>query len=225
VAVFVPSLNGLKVAMEFTDVTGDQNVNTFWVKNTAAWSSTSITTMLNAFITWFGTGDGTHYYKLYMSTNCALTAVTGRDFTTQHGLSVVSQTGLPAAGTGGAGAIAAGTTFCITSRTGIAGKSYRGRTYLAGVEAAALVTPDLGVIASSFADAQVAAFGALPAAVTAAIATCTLVVNSQYYQPGGPNTPSVPRATAIQTPITSFGYADLFVDFQRRRAPGHARHR
>ena len=224
-AVFVPSVNGLKVALEFTDVTGDQNVNTFWVKNTAAWTATSADTMLDAFITWFHTLVSGESYQNLMSSDCSLVAVSGRDFTTQHGISIVTNTGLPLAGTGAAPAIAAGTTKAITARTGLAGKSYRGRTYLAGVESAAVPSAELGKINASYVNAAVTAFTALISDVTTAIATCTLIVNSQFYQPGGPNTPSVPRATAVQTPIIAFGYSDLNVDFQRRRAPGHARHR
>lgn len=223
-AVFVPAVNGLEVGLHFTDQNNDENVNVFWVQNSAAWTATSVMTMLDAFITWFHTGDGTHTYASEMATVVALTSVTGRDFTTQHGISLVDQSGLPITGTAAVAPVAAGTTKALTARTGLAGKNFRGRTYVAGLQSGAVPVPSNGLVLASAMSTLVSAFNALPAAVTAAIATCHLVVCSRFYQPGGPGTPTVPRATAVMTPVTVFGYHDLNVDFQRRRAPGHQRH-
>jgi hypothetical protein len=223
--VFVPAVNTLEVALHITDTTGDDNVNTFWVSRTAAWTPTLMDAMLSAFVFWFQNGDTVHTYQNAMSSSASLTSVTGRDFTTQHGMSRVYQTGLPVAGTGSANAIAAGTTKALTARTGLAGKSYRGRTFLAAVDALAVPDPDDGLITGTYVADAILAFNSLIPSVTSIDALAKLVVASRYYQPGGPNTPTVPRATAVLTPITSYGNHDLFVDFQRRRAPGHARHR
>lgn len=222
---FVPAVNTAEIAMSFTDVTGDENINKFDVLRSSAWSATSLLNMMDAFITWFTAGNGSTSYQKLMSSSCALTAVKGRDLTTQHGLSLVTNTGLPIAGTGASSSIAAGLSKAVTHRTGLAGKSYRGRTFLAGIDSGAVPAPDSGEIDASYMSNVVNAFSALIEAVPAADAACTWVVLSRWYQPGGPNTPSVPRATGVMTPITSVGYATLNVDFQRRRAPGHARHR
>jgi hypothetical protein len=222
-ATFIPVLNGLEVGLHFTDVNNDDEVNVFWVKRSAPWTGALITTMLDAFITWFGTGDGTHSYQKLISLTISLSKVTGRDYTTQNGLSLVSQYTLPLAGTDANDMIAAGTTKAVTHRTGLAGKSYRGRTFLCGITDGAVPDPDLGVIQGSYMTNVVNAFEPLIAAVTAADAEAVLAVVSRY---GGVPTvggKSVPRATGISNPVTSFGYSDLNIDFQRRRAPGHSR--
>lgn len=223
-SVFVPVSNGLQVTYQFQDATGDINENVFWVQRSGAWSVSLVTAMLEAMANWFANGDGTHSYQKIMSSSCSLVAMAGRDFTTQHGISIINQVGLPAAGTGASTAIAAGTTKALTHRTGLAGKSYRGRTFLCGIDSGAVPVPDSGEILASFMTNAVAAFTALIGVPPAADAEATLVVCSRYYQPGGPGTPTVPRSAGVTTPITSFGYSTLNVDFQRRRAPGHARH-
>lgn len=224
-ATFVPAVNVAEIAMSFTDVTGDENINKFDVLRSSPWTNTTLLAMMNAFTSWFTTGDGTHTYQKVVSSGCNLVAIKGRDLTTQHGISLVSNTGLPQAGLGSATAVAAGTTKAVTHRTGLAGKSFRGRTFLCAIPSGAVPSPQSGLIVASFMTDVISAFTSLITAVSTADAACSLVVLSRYYQPGGPNTPTVPRATGVMTPITSMGYSTLNVDFQRRRAPGHARHR
>lgn len=221
--VFIPAVNGLNVAMHFLDVNGDDQVNSFWVKRSIAWDAASINTMLGTFKTWFTTGDGTFTYQHKVAASVHLESVAGRDNTTQHSSSLIYQTGLPVAGLGGATAIEAGCSKAITHRTGLAGKSYRGRTFIVGVDATWVTSPQAGTIDASYMSDLLLAFNSLITTVTAADADATLVVCSRYYQPGGPKTPTVGRATALMTPITSFGFHDLNIDFQRRRAPGHGR--
>jgi len=225
VSVFVPALNGLNVVLEFLDANGDVNENVFWVKNSAPWTAADVKTMLDAFITWFGTGAGGHSYKSSLSGDCALTAVVGRDFTTVNGMVVVDQAGLPIAGTSDAHQIESGCTKSITARTGLAGKSYRGRIFACGIGSSNVPNPYSGEILVAYLTSMVTALNGLGPAVTSAIATCELVVCSRYGGTPPVGGHSVPRATAVMTPITSWGYHDLNVDFQRRRAPGHARHR
>ncbi len=203
---------------------GDINENVFWVKNSAAWTAISIKTMLDAFITWYGTGDGVHSYKSNQSSDVGLVTVSGRDNSTQAGLVVIDQTGLPIAGSAAVAQIQLGCSKAFTARTGLAGKSYRGRMFFCGVPITAELTPNTGLVLPAWITTVLGALNSLPAAVSTAIATCSLVVCSRYYQPGGPHTPTIARAAGVMTPITTYGNHDLNVDFQRRRAPGHARH-
>lgn len=225
-ATFIPALNCLEVALSFTDVTGDENINKFDVERSAPWTAALALTMAEAFITWFETGDGGggHTYQKLVAANAKLSAVKARDLTTQNGISIVTNAGLPLSGLGDATAVAAGTTFCITHRTGLAGKSFRGRTYMAALGVNSIPTPDLGQVSSGIAVDAVDAFTPLIAAVPAADAEATLVVLSRYGGVPPIAGKSVPRATGLMTPIIAFGYADLNADFQRRRAPGHQRH-
>lgn len=219
-AAFIPALNTAEIAMSFTDYTGDENINKWNVQNSVPWTPVTLLSMMEAFITWWTTGDGGggHTYQKLVSNTCSLTAVKGRDLTTVNGISIVTNAGLPSAGLVAGPAIAAGTTKAVTHRTGLAGKSFRGRTFLVGVDATHVPTPESGKIDAAYMSNVILAFTPLIADVPANLATATLVVLSRY-------TNHLPRATGVMTPITAFGYADLNVDFQRRRAPGHARHR
>lgn len=224
-AVFVPVVNGLHVNMQFTTSTGDAAQSGFWVKRTAAWDVAHVNTMMNAFITWFGTGDGAgHTYKSAVSQDCSLTQVSARDNTIQNGISLATNAGLPIAGTDPNAQAAPGLTWALTQRTGLAGKSFRGRTFMVGMPTDAWSSMEHGSISSTFANDSVLAFNALIGAVNAADPAATLVVVSRYYQPGGPHTPTVPRATGVLTPVTAYGYHNLVQDFQRRRSPQHHRH-
>jgi len=221
---FVPVANGLQLALEFSSA-GDTNENVFWVKRSTPWTLGAIQTMCGAFVTWFQTGDGTNSYKVQMSHDVSLVAIAARDHTTINSLSTVYQAGLPIVGGLAVPQIQLGCTKSFTARTGLAGKNYRGRMYAVGITTTSANPPDVGTVLSAYAESMRLALDSLPAAVAAADANSALVVCSRYYQPGGPGTPTVPRAAGVTTPITSYGYADLNVDFQRRRAPGHARHR
>lgn len=223
-SVFVPALNTVQIQMQFSSG-GDTNENTFWVNRSAAWTLALMQTMCDAFITWYSAGGGGFSYHGLMSSDCSLTTVSARDFTTQHGFVLVDQSGLPVVGGHAVSQIQLGCTKSFTARTGLAGKNFRGRNFSIGIPTDQADAPDLGTVKASYCTQIVTAFNALLTAVTAADALAKVVVASRFYQPGGPNTPTVPRATAVLTPITAYGFHDLNVDFQRRRAPGHARHR
>jgi len=222
---FIPALNTLQVRMQFVTKTGDQAENVFYVKKSAPWDLAHVNTMLGAFITWFGTGDGGgHTYRAYTELHTSLVEVSGRDFTTDNGISVATSTGLPIAGQDASGAVPPGLTFALTARTGLAGRSFRGRTFLVAIGVDFYTDETLGTIAPAYAANSVLAFDALITAVTAADAAATLVVASFY---GGAPTiggKSQPRATAVLTPVTAYGYHNLSQDFQRRRSPQHHRH-
>lgn len=222
---FVPVNNAAQFTLQFSQQDGSFAENEFWVQRTGAWSQALLTTMAAAFKTWFGTGDGTRSYKSSMVTTASLQGVGYRDMTTQNGYTGVYQTGLPIAGTDAEAGVSLGVTFSLTARTGLAGRSFRGRTFLVGMGLSQFSSVPNNLVDGTHAGNYVSLFNALPAAVTAADAAATLVVCSRYHQVGGPGSPSVPRAAGITTPILAYGYHDLFADFQRRRAPGHNRHR
>ena len=221
---FVPCADAAQISMGFAQADGSFAENTYWVKRSIAWDNTSLLAMCAAFKTWWTTGDGTHKQQAQMCTNYSLIQIAARDFTTQHSGSVVYQTGLPLAGTSAGTSVEQGLTFSVTARTGLAGKSYRGRTFLIGLNQSDLSNQQENLVGSGNASGYVSALNALITAVPAADTDSILVVMSRYYQPGGPGTDSVPRAAGIPTPILNFGFHDLLLDFQRRRAPAHGRH-
>lgn len=220
---FVPAVNTAEVALAFSQADGSFAENTFYVKAPGAWTTTELTTMANAFVTWFSTGDGTHDYQKSMGDDNSLVAVSARDLTTQHGFVVTTNTGLPLAGLNGGNSSSMGTTWTVTHRTGLAGRSFRGRTFLVGLPGSAVSPEDLNTIVGAYATSVIEAFTPLIAAVPAALSGAELVVLSRYSGVDSGGKP-IPRSTGIMTPITQFGYHNLLMDFQRRRAPGHNRH-
>jgi hypothetical protein len=222
---FVPCLDTAQVSLGFTQYDGEFAENVWNVQRSAAWTAAELTVMAQCFMDWWYTGDGSHTYRGYMGTGTHLLQAVARDLTTQHSHTVtVSADETSNTGTQTGAPFANGLTWSITSRTGLSGRNYRGRTFIIGLTEDNVNTSDRNQIASGATVGLMDAFGALITAVPAADATCTLVVASKYYQPGGPLTPTVPRAAGVMTPITSFGYHNLFLDYQRRRAPAHNRH-
>lgn len=224
-SVFVPVANAAQFELGFVDVNGDFQENSIWVKNSVPWTDATLDAMADGLVTWYGTGDGAgHSYQAIQSHHISLTVVSWRDNTTIGGLSSQTNVGLPLVGGIAAAQLPAGLSFPITTRTGLAGKSHRGRVFVCGLQVGAVPTLETNVMDSGTVTDLVLAFTSLIAAVTANLGTATWVVVSRFYQPGGPNTPSVPRAAGVTTPITAVGFHDNLVAFQRRRAPGHARH-
>jgi hypothetical protein len=174
--------------------------------------------MMAALITWYGTGDGAgHSYKGAVSQDCSLVEVTARDFTTQNSASRATNAGLPIVGAVAAAQAAPGLTFALTARTGFAGPGMRGRTFLAGLVTTFWASVELGTINPTSAANMVLAFDALITAVTANLATASLVVCSRRLN-------NAPRVSGVTTAVLSFGFHNLFQDFQRRRSPAHHRH-
>lgn len=219
---FIPAINTAEIALQFAQSDGEFAENTFYVESTGAYTSTILTALAQAFMDWWKTGDGTHSYRGIQSSLITLLGCTARDLTTQSSDNVtVAADETSNVGGGSADPLQNGLSKAITWRTGLSGRSFRGRTFLVG-----LTLDDLAAGANNqFNPTKVAnyvsALTSLIAAVTAAEAACKLVVLSRYTLTSGH---TAPRATGVMTPIISCGSHDLFVDFQRRRAPGHNRH-
>jgi hypothetical protein len=220
---FIPALDTAELTLQFQQPDASLAENTFYVKRTSAWTSAELDTMCGAFITWFGTGDGTHSYKVNVASSFSLIKVIARDLTTATSSIVTTNAGLPVAGTDSAAAAQMGETFAITSRSGLSGRSNRGRTFIIGLPEDAFATGILNTIKTTYADSLVAAFNALLTAVTAADAAATVVICSRYHGIDSGGKP-IPRTNAVLTPVSAYGYSNLLMDFQRRRAPGHNRH-
>jgi hypothetical protein len=223
-AVFVPCLNMAQFSLIFNTPSGDIAENNLWIRRSAAWDNAHLNTMANALVTWFSTGDGVNSYRDQMSNQCSLASVAWRDHTTVNGLSNNTQAGLPLAGTDLTEGTNPGLTKAFTLRTGLAGKSFRGRIFFVGMPANVTAPAEQGLVSAGWTGPVSSALAALIAAVPAADASAVWAVVSRFYQPGGPNTPTVPRAAGIYTPVTGVGVSNLAVDFQRRRAPAHSRH-
>lgn len=117
-------------------------------------------------------------------------------------------TGFPVPGALATDSLPNGTALVITSRTARRGRSFRGRTYLAGI-------PTTGSVNSSFTSGLVAGFVAIFNTYLADAITENLppVVVSKRAN-------GAPRTVGIATPITTYDNVSLGTRSQRRRNPG-----
>lgn len=215
---FIPVVNAARVSLAFTQTSGEFAENVFGVQRDEAWDPTGLTTVAQAVMDWWHDGDGTHSYRGFQHTGCTLLQCTARDLTVQDAPVVtVAADEASNVGTDAGTALAAGLSFALTARTGLAGRSHRGRTFLIGLASGAVDASNKNAVAAANAPLYVSAFNSLITKVHTADVHSTLVVISTRHN-------NAPRASGVTTPITSYGYHDLFLDYQRRRAPGHNRH-
>lgn len=163
---------------------------------------------------WYENGDGSHSYQSLQSASCTLLSITSRDLTSLTGEEVVTDVG--DVGSASGTELANGLTFTVTARTGHAGRSHRGRVYLVGLTTGFL-SSDINVADAAKAQNAVDAFNGMitgPHNIAGDYA-CNILSRS--------NSGAYRSAIAFFV-VTAFGYYDLFMDYQRRRAPGHNRH-
>jgi hypothetical protein len=109
-------------------------------------------------------------------------------------------------------------TYTISFKTGLAGRSFRGRNYVAGL-------PDAAVIGNTINGSTRTALLAFYSGLTALAASngATWVVVSRYSGVDPTTGDPIPRVTGVTTPVSSVGTFDTTVDSQRRRLPGRGR--
>jgi hypothetical protein len=215
---FIPVTDTAEVTMSYEILDADIAENVFGVKNTGSWNATSLAALAAVFNTWNDTTVAGHAPYEGRNNNTILQSTTARDLTTQTSPVVtVAYPGSHGAGADNSGPLSNGLTKAFTARTGLSGRSQRGRTFVIGPSVDALNGADPNFVTSAWANDWVGWLNALIAAIPAANAAWSLVVISRFHN-------GAPRGSGQVTPITTYGYGNLFVDFQRRRAPGHSRH-
>jgi len=101
--------------------------------------------------------------------------------------------------------------LAVSFRTGLSGRSFRGRNYLAGLTEGQVTGNEISsTAAAAFVDVYE---GLLP---TLTALSLTHVVVSRFA--GG-----LPRVSGVATPVVSYLTTDLVVDSQRRRLTGRGR--
>lgn len=141
---------------------------------------------------------------------------TGLSFVETYMVDLASESGetrtaappTPSNGANGSNPAPLNVTLCVSYRTAQRGRSFRGRTYIAGLALDALSNQN---IVPAIAGGMLAAFQAMRDA--ASEADVPLVIVSRYHN-------KLPRATGLATPVTTVLLRDTVVDSQRRRLPG-----
>lgn len=146
-----------------------------------------------------------------MADTITLLRLVGRVLETLDGIQYISTTGLPLNGASTAESMPNNVAACISIRTGLAGRSFRGRNYVPGLTIANI---DHNELNSTSLAAIVDVYEALIAPVPASAWNMSVV--SRF-------TAGAPRAEGIATPVTQVVFVDNIVDSQRRRLPGRGR--
>lgn len=148
-------------------------------------------------------------------TTTSLVKWRARDLTTATGAVVELDLATPRPGTVSGLPLPNHATIAISWRTGLAGRSQRGRSYFVGLADSSLDTTGQQLAAAA-ATAINASWTALLAAINANVTRSMVVLSRQ--------SDTHPRAVGATTPITSAVFSDLYIDSQRRRLPKHNRH-
>lgn len=204
---FIPAPNTAVIEMVFT-YAGVIIENVYHVTGSVPFTALTLQGLCNTFDTWDNAATG---YKTVRNSLSSLILIRSRALDTAS--SPVFTFTLPVArqGTAGASLLPGNATFAIKLETGLAGRSFRGRTFIVGMPSAQLQTaPNQNLVQAGYANLCVAALNLLISSITAAVATNKLVVAS--YRTAGAY-----RTTAVCTPIINASYANLRVDTQRRR--------
>lgn len=163
------------------------------------------------------------------ATATALVRVGVRDLR-QDNLPEFRDTGPSVFGTGVGDAMPGNVALCVTSRTALAGKSFRGRTYLAGWSEAAngpggTAVAGVGTAALAYMNAVQA--GMLTNGLTMAVLSRPherqTLVETTFHADGTTTTRTLSTTTAksgLATPIVSFESRNLGWESQRRRING-----
>lgn len=224
-AVFVPCADTAQVSLQFQQADGSFAENTLWFTQTSTFTATQLSNLAGEIAGWWsdGTAPGADLgLKHLTSHDCSLVQVTARDMSTQNGPVVTHTAGLPEAGTDSGAQLTLGLTKAITLRTGLAGRAYRGRFFIVGMPVDSLSDTEHNIVATSYTAAVLVATAGMSYWLGTLDPSPEWVVASRFHVVGGQ---LVPREAGIMTPIISQGVANQLVDFQRRRAPGHNRHR
>lgn len=181
--------------------------NVFHCYRSAGWDAGSLNTVGGTFANWWTTD-----MRGYIANTVSLERIITRDLTTESGVGTEVTLGLPAAGTAVAPALPNSVSVAVKWGTGLAGRSFRGRTFHIGlcedqVTANKLVTS----VQNNLNDA----YDNLRVVLDNAILAIEFGVLSRYHA-------GAPRANGILTPILGVSI-DPVIDSQRRRLPGRGR--
>jgi hypothetical protein len=197
---FVPVPNTAQFAMRFTEQ-GQQVENVFHLHDTTPWVASAMLTWCAFFKAgWVASLQSLVTYQL------SLNSIIARDISTEFGAGVEYSDGLPLIGDDFDGGAPMNVTLAIKWATGLAGRSFRGRTYHLGIINNQIT--DSRISGALVSDLQ-AAYSALKTAVE--VGSVKMVVVSRV-------TGGVPRTTGVATPITGVS-VNAVTDSQRRRLP------
>lgn len=210
VSNYFPVPNCVQIDMLYHKDANDNVVeNVYHVGTTVAADQTFLASLVNVFETWESAT-----MRSQRDTDVALDRIIARDLSSANGQVFTKPENI--AGTRAGTHLPAHCSWAIKWSTGKRGRSFRGRTFHIGLGLADLNAADPNTVDATRAAAIVAAYGGLLTSIGTFGAS--LVVVQRKSAGNWINPP-------LTHPITAATFTDLNVDSQRRRLPGHNRHR
>ena len=198
---FIPATNTLRLAINYISANGETATNVIHVRYTlGAITGAAVTALFNALDTWFNTSwapNASTSWQTDLYSAVDLTAVDGPVYTRVNAIS----------GDNTLGPLPAQNTVAISFRTGLSGRSRRGRLYHVGLSKDQVTASTL---ASGVAAALITAYSEL---VDAFIDIDWELVIASFVSNGAP------RAAALLTPVNQVILSDPIVDSMDTRKP------
>jgi len=176
--------------------------NTLYFRSPIDYDATALELLAGTVAGWW-----TDQMKPLLSSALSLTSVKATALHDVTGPQFIYTTGLPATGDQSAAAMPNNVSLCVSFRSALIGRSFRGRNYVPGIVESAVT---LSSVSSGTASAIVAAYETLQDVLP--VGTNWVIVSR--------TTDHNPRETGVTVPVVSVLVVDLVVDSQRRRLPG-----
>lgn len=214
---FQPCPNIAQVELIYT-ASSQPCENVYHVLMDSGWDATKLAALTDDMATW----NHAHLRGM-QSAEVFLQKIRATDLTTSTGLVHEVAVSPPDQGADTGAPLPNNVTIAVSWRTGLRGRSQRGRTYVIGLTEERLGS-DAQEVTSGDAGSIITVFEALIEAIDA-VTGRHLVVLSRFHGVDPTTHKPVPRANGVGTIITNVILADPFIDSQRRRLPAHNRHR
>lgn len=199
---FIPVPNGALAELRYT-LDGQQVENALWFAFDGTPTAGQLATLAEELWNWWDDQLSTQ-----LSTGIVLREVYCTDQTSASG-TAYSFSALPnPAGKANSNAAPNNVSLCVTHRTAARGRSFRGRTYVVGLQSASITQ---NTVATLTTNSVSAAFDALRDGTT--ISEGVFSICSRF-------SGNAPRLSGVLTPVVDSVLRDLQVDSQRRRLPG-----
>jgi hypothetical protein len=199
---FIPVPNTAMV--EFRMTLDDQHVeNTIYVQGTVEWNITSLATLATSLQAWWLTN-----YAPNVSEEVVLREVVATSLENETAAQA-TVSGDSANGTNTSGSMPSNVTLTVSFRTGLRGRSFRGRNYIVGVPQDQVV--DINHVQGTYAAAWIDAYSELLEGTFEEGQQWVIV---SRFEDGSP------RETGIASEVLTVTVVDDVIDSQRRRLPG-----
>jgi len=198
---FIPILNTVLLSAEFQDTDGILAVNRHYAATISVPTETDLEEVCETYVSYF-----IENIQTTMTPHWSLTGLVARAMNEEFGIEFVRTADLPVPGASAHASVPNQVSATITWLTGIVGRSFRGRTYLVGLDSSLVDSGQKALTSGGQALLQTTWDGLREAFETAGHALQVVSLFS-----GG-----VPRTEGVTTPIVS-GRMNFPLATQRRR--------